>query len=185
MREAEERKAILEAQDLAYQEALLLDQEKERLQQEEELREQILKDEIEKAQREFELQEIDRLNKEEEERIKKEKEDKQKLEEKQKYIPLEPENGPNVVELIIRLPDGSRISRKFTHGDTITHVKNWINIKLEEIGNNKNSNTNNNNNNFELISDFPRKTYTDPTGNTTLEEAGLLSKTLLSIKHIL
>jgi len=73
MREAEERKAILEAQDLAYQEALLLDQEKERLQQEEELREQILKDEIEKAQREFELQEIDRLNKEEEERIKKKK----------------------------------------------------------------------------------------------------------------
>jgi len=49
MREAEERKAILEAQDLAYQEALLLDQEKERLQQEEELREQILKDEIEKS----------------------------------------------------------------------------------------------------------------------------------------
>jgi len=31
MREAEERKAILEAQDLAYQEALLLDQEKRKI----------------------------------------------------------------------------------------------------------------------------------------------------------
>jgi len=182
-KEAAERKALVEAQDIAYQEALLLDQEKERLQQEEELRERLLNEEIEKARRDFELQEIEKAQREfdlqeieklkqqeEEERIRKENEEKQKIEEKRNLIPTEPETGPNVVELTIRLPDGVRISRKFTYSNTITNVKNWIKTKLAV----------NTINNFELISDFPRKIYNEEAH--TLEQAGLVHKTLLSIK---
>eukprot|EP01111_Echinosteliopsis_oligospora_P000420 TRINITY_DN1044_c2_g1_i1.p1 TRINITY_DN1044_c2_g1~~TRINITY_DN1044_c2_g1_i1.p1 ORF type:complete len:452 (-),score=156.41 TRINITY_DN1044_c2_g1_i1:152-1507(-) len=89
-----------------------------------------------------------------------------------KSEPYEAEGG---VQVIIRMPNGSRFSRRFRLIDTIRDLKNFIESKAEESGLGFE---------YEITSDFPKRTFHDQPPYTRLEASGLLSRTLLHIKEI-
>lgn len=108
MLQSEERirdRSIREEQDLAYLESLREDQEKARKAHEEEQR---IREEEERQKEE----ERKRIEEEEYANNKRSRE----LDRKRRELPSEPEDGVNIV---IRLPDGSRLSRRFNVSDKI------------------------------------------------------------------
>lgn len=73
-------------------------------------------------------------------------------ESKLKEYPPEPEMGDDVINLVFRLPNGIRVSRRFYKSQTLKEVKDWI--ALHRILQLPNPNPT-----FNIVSDFPKQTY--------------------------
>ncbi|XP_071707024.1 plant UBX domain-containing protein 10-like [Rutidosis leptorrhynchoides] len=149
--DAEERRnsmRLREEQDAAYQAALEADQVKERQRKEEEER-------LEK-----EADEAERKQKEEEEA----RERAIKLrEEKSLSLGPEPEKGPDVTQVLVRLPNGERKGRRFHCTSTIQSLYDFVDssgccLELES---------------YTLVTNFPRVLYGQDKLSSTLKEVGL------------
>ncbi|KAJ0482601.1 putative UBX domain, UBA-like superfamily, Ubiquitin-like domain superfamily [Helianthus annuus] len=159
--EAEERMnniRLREEQDAAYQAALEADQARERQRREEE----------ERLARE--AAEAERKQKEEEEaRAKAAREAAEReaalvklREEKGLSLGPEPEKGPDVSQVLVRLPNGDRKGRRFYCTATIQSLYDFVDSSSSlEIGN------------YTLATNFPRVLYGPDKLSLTLKEAGL------------
>ncbi|KAL6080625.1 FAS-associated factor 2 [Balamuthia mandrillaris] len=159
--EREQDRLIREEQDLAYQESLLRDQERERQLREEAER----KEREERALLEAERQEEEEARRAEEAR-------QQLLAEKQRRLPPEPApNSPTTAKIVIRLPDGVRMERLFHWTDTVQSLYDFVDVSQPEnvrMGE------------YYLMSNFPRKAFTDE--SLTLRSAGIDPQSLLFVQ---
>ncbi|KAK9072106.1 hypothetical protein SSX86_008538 [Deinandra increscens subsp. villosa] len=159
--EAEERRNNLrlrEEQDAAYQAALEADQARERQKKEEQ------------EQLEREAAEAERKQKEEEEareRAAREAAEREarllKLrEEKSLSLGPEPEKGPDVTQVLVRLPNGERKGRRFHSTAKIQTLYDFVDSSgTLETGD------------YTLVTNFPRVLYGPDKLSLTLKEAGL------------
>jgi len=88
-----------------------------------------------------------------------------------KKIPPEPEgDSDNIAKIIIRLPNGSRVERRFDVHNSLGDVFTWLDIHFNiDPGSGR----------FVLTSQFPRKEYKEL--DKTLQELGLVGSTLLTV----
>ncbi|KDP25236.1 hypothetical protein JCGZ_20392 [Jatropha curcas] len=159
--EAEERSnnmRLREEQDAAYRAALEADQARERQR-------------IEEQERlEREAAEAERKRKEEEEareRAAREAAEKEAAlarirEEKALSLGAEPDKGPDVTQVLVRLPTGQRKERRFHNTATIQSLYDYVDsLGLLEVET------------YSLVSNFPRVTYGSEKLSLSLKEAGL------------
>ena len=146
---------IREEQDAAYQESLRQDQEKQRLKAEAEAK-QKREDEL-AAQRELDAQH--------------ELEAKKKAkQEKMEMLPEEPRSGgPGVTTIVVRLPDGGRLQRRFRNEDRVCQLYDFVHGK--DIGIDD----------FTLLSSYPRRGI--ESSEMTLEKAGLSPNAMLFLQE--
>ncbi|KAL8210034.1 hypothetical protein R6Q57_006766 [Mikania cordata] len=159
--EAEERInniRLREEQDAAYQAALEADRARDQQRKEEEKRLAREAAEAERKQKE-----------EEEARLKAAHEAKERetalvklREEKGLSLGAEPEKGPDVTQVLVRLPNGERKGRRFYFTATIQSLYDFVDSSSSlEIGN------------YTLATNFPRVLYGSDKISLTLKEAGL------------
>ncbi|KAK1436116.1 hypothetical protein QVD17_01891 [Tagetes erecta] len=159
--DAEERRnniRLREEQDAAYQAALEADQARERQRKEEEERLEREAAEAEKKQKEEE---------EARERAAIEAAEREaeliKLRE-QKYLSLgpEPEKGPEVTQVLVRLPNGERRGRRFHSSATIQSLYDFVDSSgTLEMGS------------YTLVTNFPRMLYGPDKLSSSLKQVGL------------
>jgi FAS-associated factor 2 len=148
-----ENEVILDEQDLKYQEIVKKDQEKFE-------KERIQKEIAEKELKEKEL---------------KEKEKQISFEKKKLKFPQEPsENEVSISTILFRLPDGSKVERRFKDTDSMELLFDYLEIKhnlpCESI---------------ELVLNFPKKFYShSKIQNLTLKTEKLLPKAVLFVKDL-
>ncbi|KAL5493768.1 hypothetical protein EMCRGX_G014992 [Ephydatia muelleri] len=145
--------SIREEQDRAYQESLIADREKEKKKQEEQRREEERRGE-------------------EEEKKRKEEETASIRSHRASLIPQEPlPSDPDVIHVVIRMPSGERLERRFRGSDKLEGVYNFAH-SCPEVSHD-----------FTLMSNFPRKElHCTPNGGPLLSELGLGTKCALYIK---
>mmetsp|Transcript_1695 Transcript_1695/g.3247 ORF Transcript_1695/g.3247 Transcript_1695/m.3247 type:complete len:370 (-) Transcript_1695:180-1289(-) len=80
----------------------------------------------------------------------------------------EPPEGPEASLLVIRLPDGSRVQRRFPGNGPLQHVDDFLRSKGLQV------------NQYQLVSTFPRQTYTD--SSLSLQALGLHPKAMLIVE---
>jgi len=143
---------LRDEQDQAYYQSLQRDQERERQEQERQRQEQ-----QERRRQEEEERERQRIA---QERIKKRREKSQRL----KQEPSDSDS--DVAKILIKLPDSSRVTRKFNYSDTLSDVFDYLDVTKElDIEN------------YVLVTTYPIKRYSyEENGNLTLTEAGLNHK---------
>ncbi|XP_062520864.1 FAS-associated factor 2-like [Corticium candelabrum] len=151
--------ALREEQDMAYQESLRQDQEKERrlIEQREHLR----------------LEEEERLRKEQEERDLLKSLAEQRAA-KQRCLPPEPEAGSdNSTRVVIKLPNGRRLERRFAKTDSLQVLYDYAFCSDETLRN------------FVLVNSYPRKElHINPDTNmSTLEDFGLIPSASLFVHN--
>jgi len=158
--EQEEREAsrrIREEQERDFALALQEDQRKEKEKQEE----------LERKLREREEEELSRKKVEE-----KTQAVLSRRRERAEAIPEEPEPGEDgVSKVLIRFPDGSRVTRRFYDKERVKVIYNFVD-SLE-------SNTCYD---YKLVSNFPRKVFDESTFEQTLAEAGLSRQAMLFLQ---
>jgi len=150
-READRR--IRQEQDEAFLRSLAEDQEKERKIQEEEDRQ---REEERKQQKQQELKEKKRKS-------------------ISSRLPLEPDLGEkDITQIVIRLPDGSRLQRRFLQSNNVQTIFDYINSSqptLLDID-------------YDLVMNFPRKVFNQEGSNDiTLKEAGLCPQASLFVQE--
>lgn len=159
--EAEERRnniRLREEQDAAYQAALEADQARERQRREEQERLEREAAEAEKKQKEEE-EARERAAREAAER---EAELIKLREEKSRLLGPEPEKGPDVTQVLVRLPNGERKGRRFHCNATIQSLYDFVDSSASlEIGS------------YTLVTNFPRVLYGPDKLSLTLEQVGL------------
>ncbi|KAL7596026.1 hypothetical protein Lser_V15G27820 [Lactuca serriola] len=169
--EAEERRnniRLREEQDAAYQAALEADQARERQRREEQERVEREAAEAEKKQKEEE---------EAHERAAREAAEREaaliKLrEEKSLLLGPEPEKGPDVTQVLVRLPNGERKGRRFHCSATIQSLYDFIDSSGSlEIGS------------YSLVTNFPRVLYGPDKLSFTLKEVGLHPQASLFVEQ--
>lgn len=95
---------------------------------------------------------------------------KAKAETKRARVPDEPEAGAEgVAELLIRLPDGQRLQRRFRETDSLAGIAAFVDANAEGIGGGE----------YDFVTPFPRKVLTDR--GMTLAEAGLSRKAVIMV----
>lgn len=146
--EREDSRRILQAQDEEYEASLAADREKQRRQQEEQRR----REEEERAE------EIARKQKEE------------RLARKRQSLPPEPsDDTEEICHIMVRLPSGSRVGRKFLNSCTLQDVYDFVDTAQSEVGMDT----------YLLASSYPRKEF-DNLG-ATLQSLGFGKQMLLDI----
>mmetsp|Transcript_29139 Transcript_29139/g.113177 ORF Transcript_29139/g.113177 Transcript_29139/m.113177 type:complete len:261 (+) Transcript_29139:961-1743(+) len=155
--ERDEARQLREQQDREYHETLEADRR----------REQAAKEAAEQAA------EQERLKREaEEEELRKRAELVERREGKRVALGEEPEKGPGVTTIGLRLPDGKRVDRRFLVSDKVAILFDWADINGVSIEH------------AALVSSFPRRTYQYPEdADKTLEEAGLSQGTMLLVEE--
>lgn len=143
------------------------DQEYARALEEDRARERAKAEEEEKKRREKE--EAERLAREEEERVKAREE---RRERKREALGDEPEKSPDVANIVIRLPDGQKASRRFAKTAMLGSVFDWAEVNSVDI---------------ELaclVSSYPRRSFGYPEdAETTIEDAGLHPSAMLLLEE--
>eukprot|EP01098_Paradermamoeba_levis_P015584 TRINITY_DN799_c0_g6_i1.p1 TRINITY_DN799_c0_g6~~TRINITY_DN799_c0_g6_i1.p1 ORF type:complete len:301 (+),score=83.70 TRINITY_DN799_c0_g6_i1:591-1493(+) len=136
---------LKEEQDLAFQSSLKEDKRKE-------------------EEEEREKRETKRKEEEERKVVENKKQEKQRLREQ---LPAEPDKtSKDVSHVIIRLPNGSRLERRFNSSEKLGTVYNFINSIEQEIPSP-----------YILETPFPKQRYEDK--EASLKEAGLFPKVML------
>ncbi|KAJ3325761.1 FAS-associated factor 2 [Boothiomyces sp. JEL0866] len=158
-REREAARSIREQQDLAYQQSLKADREKaEKLKREQEI--------VAEKERQDKLKEI-------EIELKRQKKREYKLHLAQS-LPNEPEQKDYVANLSIRLPNGSRLTRRFEADSKIKTLHDFIESNdLEPIDILSE---------FVIVNTYPRREYTDL--NLTFKEAGLYPSAAVIVEEV-
>jgi len=158
--EREREREIIENQNRDYYFSLEQDKAKEKQRKEEE-------DRIRKEQERILAEERDRERiKEEEERKRKEKDEKNK--EFLQSLSPEPEKSDNTTDIVIRLSNGERISRRFYGTDTLNYLMSFVNAK-EDMENKI------------LVTHFPKISFPDT--SKTLKESGLFPRAMLFVEE--
>ncbi|XP_052209943.1 plant UBX domain-containing protein 8-like isoform X2 [Diospyros lotus] len=128
------------------------------------------------ADREKELKAIQEAEAALEEERQKEEEARRKLQEEQEIerqlaakessLPHEPTiDDENAVNLLVRMPDGSRHGRRFLRSDKLQFLFDFI-----DVGRAVKPGT------YRLVRPYPRRAFSDGEGSSTLNEVGLTSK---------
>eukprot|EP00271_Cylindrocystis_brebissonii_P014544 TRINITY_DN35906_c0_g1_i1.p1 TRINITY_DN35906_c0_g1~~TRINITY_DN35906_c0_g1_i1.p1 ORF type:complete len:518 (-),score=99.37 TRINITY_DN35906_c0_g1_i1:726-2279(-) len=156
---------LREEQDAAYQAALLEDQEKERRAQEELARLQREADEALRLQQEEEAAATARAAQEAEREAARQR----RREEKEASLGVEPPKGPDVTQVLIRLPGGERKERRFPSSARLLSVFDFV----DSLGLIRASR-------YKLISNFPRKVY-GPRENEEVSEGSPLMASLVAV----
>lgn len=145
------QRSIREQQNEEYLAALQADREKEILEQ---------------SAKEAAMEEEKR--KEEEARLKLEEEQEleRQLAAKEASLPQEPtSDDENAVNLLVRMPDGSRRGRRFLRTDKLQYLFDFIDVaRVIKPGT------------YRLVRPYPRRAFSDGESSSTLEELGLTSK---------
>lgn len=159
--DAEERRnniRLREEQDAAYQAALEADQARERQRKEEEERLEREAAEAEKKQKEEEAA----REREAREAAEREANLIKLREEKSLSLGPEPEKGPDVTQVLVRLPNGERKGRRFHSTATIQSLYDFVDssgsLEIES---------------YTLVTNFPRVLYGQDKLSLTLKEVGL------------
>ena len=79
-------------------------------------------------------------------------------------LPPEPDAGAGVVTVLVRMPDGPRISRRFTKTTALSQVRQWV----ESASPPERMMAS-----FDLVSNFPRFTASEANSDVSLKGAGL------------
>lgn len=116
-RAREEERRLRESQDAAYQSALLADQKRE---EEEEAKRETIEREAKRARAQAEIA------------LSKEREKSDELEEKKRALGDEPRTGDGTSTFVFRLPDGSRLTRRFANQDKLLMIFHFLDIALTE-----------------------------------------------------
>ncbi|KAI0565586.1 Ubiquitin-like protein [Gracilaria domingensis] len=123
------------------------------------------------ADRLAERQAADQREKEEKERRRVE-ELEIRRERKREALGPEPEKGPGIASLVLRLPDGSRVGRRFEKHDALERVFDWAEVNRVDI---------------EvacLVVAYPRKNFRYPEdADITIEKAGLFPSSMLLLEE--
>ena len=90
-------------------------------------------------------------------------------------LPDEPEAGPDVCMVLVRMPDGPRITRRFAKGAAVALVRTWVEASSPPERPMAA---------FELVSNFPRFVGSEANGSVTLEDAGLHPQATLFVKEL-
>jgi len=155
----ERNRDLLEEQNREYQQSLLADEEKER-----KIREERQQEEAEEK----------RLLREEEERrmqeAMKEKRKQVELEAKRKQLSTEPTESNGSTAIVIRLPDGVRLSRRFYRTDHLQAVYDFVDVQTNMLLPD-----------YHLVSSYPRQVFSNHA--VTLEEAKLFPQAVLLIQE--
>ena len=129
---SQERLLLRQEQDAAYQESLIADQEKEKRQREAseaEEKERLLEKERRKAYEKW-------------------------IENKSQSLPKEPDaDQEEAVHLMVKLPEGGRLNRRFRRSDSLSLVFDWVDVSLHEKGIDIKPE------NYNLVSQFPRRVF--------------------------
>ncbi|KAL5224266.1 hypothetical protein ABZP36_010905 [Zizania latifolia] len=133
----------------------------------------------EQERREREAAEAEKKRKEEEEALaraaqeaaEKEAALARRRQEKAMALGVEPEKGPNVTRVLIRFPTGERKERRFHSSTTITSLYDYVD-SLDCLTAEK----------YSLVSNFPRVIYGPEKLSQTLEEAGLHPQAIVFIE---
>ncbi|KAF3664695.1 putative scarecrow-like protein 28-like isoform X2 [Capsicum annuum] len=145
------QRLLREQQDDEYHAALQADREKEL-----------------KAKQEAEAAVEEMRQKEEESRRKaeEEKEMERQLAAKEASLPQEPTaDNENVVNLVVRMPDGSRRGRRFLKSDRLQSLFDYIDVgRVVKPGT------------YRLVRPYPRRAFSDGESTLSLDELGLTSK---------
>uniref|UniRef100_A0A7C8YKB5 UBX domain-containing protein n=1 Tax=Opuntia streptacantha TaxID=393608 RepID=A0A7C8YKB5_OPUST len=149
------QRAIREQQDDEYLAALQADREKELRAMEEE-----------KAAKEAALMEQRQKEEESQRKLQEEQELERQLAAKQASLPEEPPlDDENAVNLLVRMPDGSRHGRRFRKTDKLQSLFDFIDIgRVVKPGS------------YRLVRPFPRRAFSTEENSLTLNELGLTSK---------
>lgn len=127
--------SLREEQDSAYEESLRIDAEKAARE-----RERLAEEQREREREEEQQQEEKRLRQEE----------KLALERERDALPVEPDAGDaNACKVVIRLPEGNRLTRYFAKDNMIKHIHTYVRTTQDELKN------------FTLNQMRPRKAYED------------------------
>ncbi|KAI3812842.1 hypothetical protein L1987_17554 [Smallanthus sonchifolius] len=103
-----------------------------------------------------------RQSKEDQNQLEKEAESARFCEEKALSLGPEPEKGPNVTQVLVRLPNGERKGRRFHCNATLQSVYDFVDSSgYLEVGS------------YTLVTFFPRVLYGEDELSSTLEELGL------------
>ncbi|MCD7447597.1 hypothetical protein HAX54_032215 [Datura stramonium] len=145
------QRLLREQQDDEYHAALQADREKEL-----------------KAKQEAEAALEEKRQKEEESRRKaeEEKEMERQLAAKEASLPQEPTaDNENAVNLVVRMPDGSRRGRRFLKSDRLQSLFDYIDVgRVVKPGT------------YRLVRPYPRRAFSDGESTLSLDELGLTSK---------
>lgn len=155
--EQELSRRLREEQDRAYLESLEKDKQKQRTA------------EIERENEKRKLEELEREKRQEEERRMRIIKNRERLRE---TMPQEPTSG-KLVKVAFRLPDGSRVSRKFHETDTVELLYHFAGTHELHIDSED----------FIICSNFPRKEFENR--SLTLVEAGLSPAGMVVIEESL
>lgn len=89
------------------------------------------------------------------------------METKKSNIPDEPsESAPNTIALVIRLPDGSKLSRRFDMSTPLQVLFDFVDVEVEGKGNLAPGS-------YNLLRQFPKKVYVPDDVEGSLEAVGL------------
>ncbi|KAL2547358.1 Plant UBX domain-containing protein 8 [Forsythia ovata] len=153
------QRLIREQQDDEFLAALQVDREKEL-----------------KAMEEAEAAIAEERRKEEEmcRRLEEERELERQLAAKEASLPQEPTpDDDNAVTLLVRMPDGSRMGRRFLKSDKLQYLFDFIDVgRVVKPGT------------YRLVRPYPRRAFSDGESTSTLNELGLTSKQEVFLKMI-
>ncbi|KAK9817835.1 hypothetical protein WJX72_002895 [[Myrmecia] bisecta] len=155
---------IREEQDAAYYQSLRADQEK--MQAAEETRRQA--ELAERQKREEEESAAAAQREAEAEAARKQRRLERQLKSKAQALPGEPPcDHPDALTVMVRMPNGSRISRRFVKDDPLQALFDYVAVEAKGSDIKPGS--------FNLVTQFPRKVLSEDTGGS-LRDAGLLQK---------
>lgn len=159
--EREERnlnRRIRQEQDEAFLASLAADQEKERKAKEEQQR------------RQQELEDEQRIQNEKQQRLQEKLRERQR---KEQSLAQEPEDNDKATKILIRLPNGNRLERRFLLADQLQTVYDFVDTKIEHSSADEEDL-------YDLVTNYPRKVYSDH--NISLRDAGLYPQAMLFIQ---
>ncbi|KAL8141655.1 hypothetical protein V2J09_014687 [Rumex salicifolius] len=149
------QRSIREQQDDEYFASLKADRERETKALEEE-----------RSSKQAALVEERRMEEEARRKLEEEQELERLLAAKEATLPAEPSaDDNNVVNLVVRMPDGSRRGRRFSKSDKLKYLYDFI-----DVGRAFKPGT------YRLIRPFPRRPFSEEESSSTLSELGLTSK---------
>ncbi|CAI7884702.1 unnamed protein product [Closterium sp. NIES-53] len=152
--EKEEAEAEAEA-DEEYFKSLIADQEKEEAARRKE-------EEERQRQQQEEQQRQDELRRQREE----EEEEQRQLAAKEASLPLEPAAGEKgAITLMLRLPDGSRLSRRFLTSDTLQTLFDYVDVSKRVKPNT-----------YTIARQFPRRVFQPAEAHATLADLGITNR---------
>jgi hypothetical protein len=157
--ENKHNRMLREEQDRAFHESLLQDQERERAQQEE-----------------IRKQELEELQKEDEEAMKLsiELNRRKRCQDLADQLPPEPSiQSRNVTHIVIRMPTGDRLERRFLTTDKLQLLKDFVESKAFDYQLPPQ---------YEIVNTFPKQTFSDL--SITLGEAGLVGRSLVAVQPV-